>query len=68
MKGILEFQLPEDQESFEYAQNGILYSMVLDDLDNWLRSKFKYEDQETISIEEVRSKLGELLTERNLNG
>lgn len=66
MKGILEFSLPEDEEAFKYAQNGISYSIVLDELDNWLRAKSKYEDQETITIEEVRAKLHELKNERNL--
>lgn len=62
----LEFQLPEDEESFEYAKNGILYSIVIDELDNWLRNKSKYEDQEIITIEEVRLKLRQLMSERNL--
>ncbi len=66
MKGVLEFNLPEDEEDFYYAQNGILYSIVLEDLDNWLRNKVKYEDQETISIEEVREHLTKLLKERDL--
>lgn len=67
MKATLTFSLPEDQEDFEYAQKGALYSFVLDDLDDWLRSKYKYENQTNIKIEEVRSKIVELLTERNLN-
>lgn len=66
MKVVLEFNLPEDREEYDYALDGILYSIVIDDLDNWLRAKHKYEDQETITIEEVRSKLNELKNERNL--
>jgi hypothetical protein len=66
MKGILEFNLPEDHEDFMYAQNGILYSIVIDELDNWLRSKVKYEDKSTLKISEVREKLNELLQERGL--
>jgi hypothetical protein len=66
MKAVLEFNLPEDEESFEYAKNGISYSIVIDELDNWLRAKYKYENQETITIEEVRDKLAELMNERDL--
>jgi hypothetical protein len=67
MKAILEFNLPEDNQEFEYAKNGILYSIVLEELDNWLRNKYKYEDQETITIDEVRAKLRELMNERDLS-
>lgn len=66
MKGLLEFNLPDDEESFYYAQNGILYCIVLEDLDIWLRNKAKYEDQETISIAEVREYLSQLREERDL--
>jgi hypothetical protein len=64
--GILKFPLPEEIDAFNYALKGIDYSIVLDDLDQWLRSKSKYEDIETITIEEVRGKLWELKSERNL--
>lgn len=60
MKAILEYSLPEETEEYTYAMNGMRYSIVLEDLDNWLRAKYKYEDQTTISIEEVRSKIHEL--------
>lgn len=66
MKGILEFELPVDNDSFQLAQNAVKYSIVIEDFDNWLRSKFKYEDQKTIEIEEVREKLTELMRDNNL--
>lgn len=63
MKGILVFLLPEDSEEFKLAQKGSLYKYALDDLDNWLRSKAKYEDIEQITITEVRNKIAELYTD-----
>lgn len=63
MKTILEFEMPEEKEELHYALNGVSYSSVITELDNWLRSKVKYEDIETIKVSEVRSKLSELLAE-----
>lgn len=60
MKSFLSFKLPEEQEEFESALNGSKYKGALEDLDNWLRGLAKYQDQETVSIEEVRQKLREL--------
>ena len=64
--GILQFPLPEERESFYYAQHGMDYSIVIDELDMWLRNMYKYQDLETVSIEEVRAKLYDLKQERNL--
>lgn len=63
MKGILIFKLPEEEEEFKLAQKGPAYSAVVEELDNWLRQKQKYDDIETISIEEVRKHITELLEE-----
>ena len=65
-KAVLVFNVPEEREELYYAQHGIDYSIVLEDFDNWLRQKYKYEDQVNITIEEVRAKLCELKNERNL--
>jgi hypothetical protein len=64
MIAILKFKLPEEREEFELAQNGVGYSIVLEELDNWLRTKTKYENQETVTVNEVRTKLRELLEDR----
>lgn len=63
MKAILEFEMPEEKEELHYALKGLSYSCVIEELDNWLRSKVKYEDIETIKVSEVRSKISELLTD-----
>ena len=68
-KGILEFNLDDsgDRESFEMAQNAYSYKGVLDDLFNFIRTKTKYyEDQTSISFEELREKLVELCNENDV--
>jgi len=65
-KAILEFNLPEDRESFELAYYGDSYSFVLSDFDQWLRNMAKYEDKETITIEEARKHLRQLMDEREI--
>jgi cupin superfamily acireductone dioxygenase involved in methionine salvage len=61
--GKLEFQLPEEREEFELAQNGHKYKFALNDFDNWLRGLAKYEDKDVVSINEARDKLRELVSE-----
>ena len=64
--GILKFKLPEEQDEFDMAQNGVLYSIILENLSNKLRSMSKYEDKDVISIEELREFLGEQMNEYNV--
>lgn len=44
MKGILTFNLPQENEEFELAQQGWQYKGVINDLDRWLRNKIKHGD------------------------
>jgi hypothetical protein len=64
----LSFKLPEEQEDFKLAINGVSYYLVLSDLKDWLRHKRKYEDIEILTIEEVEAKVYELLNERSIAG
>jgi len=60
MKGIIEFDLPMEREEFDEAVNGWKYSLVLWELDQWLRGKLKYEnltDDEYEIYDETREKL-----------
>jgi hypothetical protein len=57
----LVFKLPEEEPDFLNAVNGIRYKMALSDLDNFLRSKIRYEDSPHHSYEEIRNKLHEFL-------
>ena len=42
MKAILEFNLPEDKEDFDFATNAVNYYSALVEFDQWLRSEYKY--------------------------
>lgn len=72
MKAVLEFNLPEEQEEFDYATKGALYSIVLFELDQYLRTKTKYESDSLTEgqyevYESIRNKLRELAEERGVN-
>ncbi len=64
MKATLEFYLPEDQEEFNHATNGFNYYMALVEMDQWLRSEYKYNGKE--EMYEVREKLREIIFENNV--
>ena len=64
MKAILEFNLPEDQENFDFATNGFNYYMALSEMDQWLRSEYKYNGKE--EMYEVREKLNYFISENNV--
>ena len=64
MKATLEFNLPEDRDDFNYATNGFNYYMALVEMDEWLRSEYKYNDNE--EMYEVREKLREIILENNV--
>ena len=70
MKAILKYNLPEEQEEFETANNGWKYRSVLLEYDNHLRSKIKYDESLTEEqykvYEDARNKLWEFLNEDNL--
>ena len=64
MKATLEFNLPEDRDDFNYATNGFYYYMALVEMDQWLRSEYKYNGKE--DMWEVREKLREIILENNV--
>ena len=64
--GILKFKLPEETEDFEMAQKAWKYKLVLDDLMEYLRRLAKYEDQETVSIEELKEQYRLLIDQYEL--
>ena len=64
MKAILEFDLPEDKEDFDFATNAVNYYMALSEMDQWLRSEYKYNGKEAMF--EVRQKLNEIINENNI--
>ncbi len=64
MKAVLEFELPEDKERFDFANNGFNYYMALYEMDQWLRSEYKYNDNE--SMYKVREKLNQIINDNNV--
>ena len=50
-KHIIEFNLPEEREELQWAMKGIHYSIALDNIDNYLRSKLKYTELTEIQAE-----------------
>ena len=64
MKAILEFNLPEDKENFDLANDGLNYYSALFEFDQWLRSEYKYNNKE--EMYEVRRKLNKIINENNI--
>ena len=72
MKAVLKFNLPEDQNEFEFAIEGNKWWGVVWDMEQWLRSKTKYasddmSDDTYKAFEECREQLREFIDEYNLN-
>ena len=69
-KAILRFNLPDENEEFKYAQNGVQYAIVVEEMHQYLRAKLKYEDlsEDHYKIyESIRTKLYELMNDRGLS-
>jgi hypothetical protein len=65
-KTYLVFKTPEENQELACAQQGQSLSIVLWDLDNWLRNMSKYEDKNTVDVNEVRSKIRDLLEDHDI--
>lgn len=60
MKGIIEFDLPEERDEFQLCQDAWKYRATIDDAFEYLRQQLKYTDRadsEVKVLEEIRSKL-----------
>ena len=70
MKGILEFNLPEDKEDFELAQQACEWKMLVCDLVDFLRDHTKHKDhsaEEYAIFDLVWDRISEELKDRNLS-
>jgi len=72
MKAILEFELPEDKQDFDFATQGSDWWNVCWEMDQWLRGQIKHapdsmSDDTYKTLEECREKLRELIHDSNLN-
>jgi hypothetical protein len=63
MKVLIEFDGNEEQEEYQNALNGWKYKAIVSDIRQMIRSKEKYLDEETISLEELRQFLVDKLNE-----
>ena len=65
-KVILKFDLPEEREEYENAYNGNKTVAIIEEMDNFLRGKLKYQeltDEQEKIYSEIREKLFELKQE-----
>jgi len=72
MKAILEFNLPDDQQDYDLANNGLNFWHVLWELDQELRANTKYApddmtDDDYDAYQKIRDKLHELMNDYNIN-
>jgi hypothetical protein len=70
-KAFLKFNLPEEKEEFEAANNGGLYKLAIWDLDQHLRGVIKYnsdsyDDKTLKAFQMVRDTLHEILSDYDL--
>jgi hypothetical protein len=66
MKVTLEFDGIEEQEEYRTALDGWKYRAVLYDIKEMIRSKDKYTDEESISLDELRQYLVDKLSEYSI--
>jgi len=73
MKAILEFNLPEDNVEYELVNNAGKMHSVLWEMDQWLRTQYKYMPDEEYNevayntYQKCRDQLRELMCEENIN-
>jgi hypothetical protein len=72
MKAILEFNLPEDQQEYDLANNALNFWRVLYEIDQELRAKTKYAADDLPqdkydAYQEIRDKLHELMRESHVD-
>ena len=72
MKAILEFNLPEDDQEYNLANNAMNFWNVLWELDQELRANTKYApddmtDDDYDAYQKIRDRLHELMSENNVS-
>lgn len=64
MKAILEFNLPDEEYTYEHSMKGVNYRIALDEIDEFLRKRLKYEElseTEYHLIDNIRTELRSIL-------
>jgi hypothetical protein len=67
MKAILEFDLPEETDSYEHAMSGARYAIVIENICEHLRELRKYENKTSIKIVDLEKFINEQVQEYNIN-
>jgi len=71
MKATLEFNLPEEAQEFRTAINGWKFKSVLNEINDDLRSKIKWQDDMSDEVRQalqaVRDDMYQRLSEHNIN-
>ena len=72
MKAILEFELPEDKQDFDFATQGSDWWNVCWEMDQWLRGQMKHpvgdmSNDTYEALQKCREKLREFIHDSNLN-
>jgi hypothetical protein len=73
MKAILKFNLPEEKSEFNFATQGSDWWNVCWEMDQWLRTQYKYMPDEGFNEDkyntyvEVKNKLSELIHENGVS-
>jgi len=66
MKATLQFNLPEDAHDFKQSCKGVEWSLMVYELDQWAREIQKYTEKNTLTADELREKIRELMYESGL--
>lgn len=67
MKAILEFQLPEDTEEYEWAYNGGKYLTALRQIAEILRNSAKYREDDSTTYSEVRDQVMTIINREGID-
>ena len=67
MKAVLEFNLPDDKEQFDVAAKAMDWSLLVWDIDQFIRNKIKYEQDKDGILQLVRDRLHFNMEEESLN-
>ena len=67
MEAILKYNLPEDNEEFAIATKAMDWSLLVLDIDQFIRNKIKYDQDRDGVLQLVRDRLHFNMEEKGLN-
>ena len=67
MKAVLEFNLPDDKEEFDVSAKAMDWSLLVWDIDQFIRNKIKYEQDKDGILQLVRDRLHFNMEEKGLD-